>query len=668
MGNALAVILLLIAAGFRLWGLSTHLPGFHNDEINDIRIAETARQGRIEVFYDLGGEGREGLYQTILTVTTGAIGGGLIGYRMLSVWLGLLTLAAVYALVKRLYTPTAAVAAMALLSVGMLPVMMSRMISRESALPLLLTGILLAFARAFSLPDGDMRRRARTTPFTALGLLLGAGFYVHPAHFIIALFSMVFIAYMIVRRPMSRRRLGYIGFALVIMIVVAMPYLISSIRLRELSGPARLFENMVTTRPEAVSSVMRGLGGLFLVGDQNALVNLPGRPMIDLVSGLFLVLGVVVALRYFHQSRFIMPLLATVALAPVTLMRTTSPDFVAMSLLLPLIALFFGVGVSALATGVPARSRPVFWLALVALFGFNIVWTSRDLFNRWPALPSVHTLYRSTLAYAAHYLDQTAGSLPTVLCVSNLNPATTPELENYEILALMMHRPNVPLRYANCGVALVLADGGEVQQVVFLDSSALENAHASIRNWLSAGEIIHLPGMPGASVVRLDVARNLADTVGRFTTTAPVSYAPESPGGVAPTFPPVRFGGNVTFLGYEPFASQTYRPGDYLTIVSYWRVDGVVPSDLRLFTHVLFDPVSIAAQSDVLSVLPAQLQPRDIFIQVTFVRLPNVLTAGRYQVSIGAYEDNTDTRLPVFDGDEQRGTRVFLPEIMITSN
>lgn len=665
--NALAVLLLLLAIGLRLWNLPTLPPGFHNDEINDIRIAETVRQGRVEVFYDLGSEGREGLYQTILTLTTGATGGGLVGYRLLSFWIGVLTLALVYALVKRLYSPASAVAALALLSVGMLPIMLSRTISRESVLPLLLTAILLALAHGFSIPGGDMRRPARTTPFMALGLLLGVGFYIHPMHFIIALMSLLFIAFMIVRRPMSRRRLSYVGFAIVIMIVLAMPYVISSIRLPELSGQARVFNGIAVAQPGPVQAALRGLGGFFLIGDNQPLFNLPGRPMIDLVSGLFLLLGLAVALRFLHQPRFTMPLMAALVLAPLTLMRQSSPDFEAMALLLPLVALFFGVGVGALAQSVHRRSRTVLWVALAALLVFNVGWTARDLFIRWPAVPDVQTLYRGDLARVANYLDRTAGALPTVLCVRNLNPDATRGLDNYEILALMMHRPNVPLRYANCGVALVMANGGERQQVVFLESGALQNVHASVRAWLEQGEVVDSPGAPSEAVIVMDVAGTLADRVGRFTTTAPVAYPPESPGGVAQTFPPVRFGGNITFLGYEPFNQQTYRPGDYVTVVSYWRVDGIVPSDLRLFTHVLFDPVSIAAQSDVLSVLPAQLHPRDIFMQVTFVRLPRVLTPGRYQISMGAYEDNTDTRLPVFDGDNQRGTRLFLSEIIVAN-
>jgi hypothetical protein len=67
-----------------------------------------------------------------------------------------------------------------------------------------------------------------------------------------------------------------------------------------------------------------------------------------------------------------------------------------------------------------------------------------------------------------------------------------------------------------------------------------------------------------------------------------------------------------------------------------------------------------AAQTDAISVLPEQLRPRDVFIQVTFVPLPRTMPTGSYSISVGAYESNTGIRLDTFDGDQPRGTRLFI--------
>jgi hypothetical protein len=86
---------------------------------------------------------------------------------------------------------------------------------------------------------------------------------------------------------------------------------------------------------------------------------------------------------------------------------------------------------------------------------------------------------------------------------------------------------------------------------------------------------------------------------------------------------------------------------------------------LRLFTHILTDQTFPAAQSDPISVVPDDLRPRDIFIQVTYIQLPRTMPRDTYTISIGAYESNTSMRLPVFRGDHPNGARLFLGQITV---
>jgi len=128
----------------------------------------------------------------------------------------------------------------------------------------------------------------------------------------------------------------------------------------------------------------------------------------------------------------------------------------------------------------------------------------------------------------------------------------------------------------------------------------------------------------------------------------------------------VTFGGNLTFLGYVTDESIEYRPGDTLTLVTYWRVDGRVPRDLRLFVHVLADPgARPPANRDIINLSPRNLQNRDVFVQVTRVPLPESLPPGEYQISTGAYQETSDQRLDVLQDGEPRGTRLFLYPIQI---
>ncbi|MFN8372657.1 MAG: hypothetical protein U0694_07240 [Anaerolineae bacterium] len=183
--------------------------------------------------------------------------------------------------------------------------------------------------------------------------------------------------------------------------------------------------------------------------------------------------------------------------------------------------------------------------------------------------------------------------------------------------------------------------------------------------WLSRAEPVTEPGIPEGSVLILDVSAMVADTVGRFTTTLPVSYSPDLPGGFAPALLPVQFGGKITFLGYQPQSITTFRPGDTVTVVTYWRIDGVIPPDILLFTHILADPAAVDAQRDVISARADHLFPRDILIQVTYVELPQTLIAGRYSISIGAYQGLDKARMVVLENGQPNGDRLFLDFIMV---
>lgn len=665
-GYALAAGLLLIAAVLRFWNLGTLPPGLHPGEIIDLRITETVRQGSVSVFYDLQslGEagGREGLYHMLLAAVSTFTGSGLIGYRVLSVLANLLMLALVYALAARLYGPLGGVAALLLLTVSMWPVLLGRTIGRETLLPLLVAAILLALARALPVYSQPTGREPGTTPFAALGLLLGLGFYIHPAHFLLALGTMLFIAFMIISpQPLSRRTLSYIGFAILVMIIVTVPYMVSSIRLPGLDGAGRVFGDYRIAIKPPLEAALDGLAGIFFTGDASPIHNLPGRPLVDLFSGVILVIGFLAALRRWHRPRFTLPLVLLVALLPVALLRPESPDFNAFTVLLPVLALFFGLGVTTLANSLRAAARPVIALGLAGILAFNLVWLSRDFFTTWPNLPPVQEAYHGRIAQLAHHIDSTARDLPTVVCIPSIASLTPqPALSETQLLVLMMHTRDTGIRYADCGSGFVLTNGGEQQQVILSAPGMLDKIHPYVREWLLRGQIQSSASLPPDSVIVMNVARDLADTIGGFTTMAPVTYAPEAPGGSTLVFPPVSFGGNLTFLGYERDASTTFRPGSIITSITYWRVDGLPPPDIRLFTHILSDPAAIVSQTDTISVLASHLHERDVVIQITFVRLPASTPDSQYAVSIGAYQESDNRRLAVLVDGQERGTRLFL--------
>lgn len=663
-GFALATVLLLLGAALRLWELGTLQPGLTAAEITNARVVEQVRQGRVAAFYDLaalGGDGgREAFYHTLLASSTTLTGRGLIGYRLPGALLSLVTLALVYAAGRRLYGPLAGVVALALLAVGMGPVILARSITHGALMPLLVAAVLLMLTRAFSLQyPSKPAQEPRTITFMLLGIALGLTLYMHPTGVLVVLVSFIFIAYMIrLQGGMTGRMLSYLGFALLTLLITALPWLVSTLRLPDLNGLGRLFEGYDPVQRGAPQALVSGVLGIFFRGDADPAHNLPGRPLFDLISGVLLLIGAAAAARGWRRPRFLLVGLMLIALLPPTLMQTTSPDFLSLGPLLPPLALLAGLGVVTIQHALKGRARAGLGLGLAALLLFNIAWTARDLFVVWPANDAMRTAYFNRAGELARHLDETAASIPTIFC----RPTSSPPgraLSSSQLIDLMMHRRRAPIRYVDCGTALVLANGGDYQQVILPEPNMLNRIPVYLRDWLNRGQIV--PGLPPESVIEMLAAGELADTIGRFTTTAPVEFAPEAPGGPALTFPPVRFGGNITFLGYEPLEDRTFTPGSILSTVTYWRVDGPLPRDMRLFTHILSDPANITAQTDTISLRPGDLQPRDVFIQITFVRLPYSTPPGEYAFSIGAYQDSDDMRMVILVDDQPRGTRIFLP-------
>ncbi len=660
----LAVFLLLVAVVLRLWQINTLPDGLNDQEIISVRLAENVRQGDVQVFYDLGTESREGLYPTMLSVATGLVGGGTFGFRQLSVWLGMVTLALLYALVRRLYGYTAGLAATGLLAVNFWHILVSRMVGAQTLLPVLITGVMLALILGFPVYWRRRGSRTQTGAFGAMGVLLGLGFYVHPTGLVIALMALIFALYMLlVRLRPNRQTLSYLSFSALVMIIIATPYLISALRLPGLSGGTQLLSDLRGARAMLPQRALETLGLFAIQGDAAPANNIPLRPLLDPVSGALVLLGLATALRYIRKPRYLLPLVGLLVLLPLAITAPDAPSFMPLVASLPLLAMFFGLGVMTAARFL--RSPLLVRGGLLALLGFNIVWTGRALFVLWPQLPAVQTAYHSGEAEIAHYLDRTAAEVPSVLCVPTLNAPPQPTLDPAQRITLMMNREGAVYQ-VDCRTGMLFVNGGARQQIIVTD--APPTTDPSILAWFAHAQPItvdRLADDDAVQVLTLEVTDVLADTIGRFTTTTPVSFTPEV-GSAEIAAPPVRFGGNLTFLGYERPPEDAYAPGAIVPVVTYWRVDGPLPSDLQLFVHVLTDPdARPLAQRDTLSVVPAQLHDRDVFAQVTYVEVPASMPAGRYAVSIGAYQTSDAMRLPVLDAPPPGSDRLFLYPVVI---
>lgn len=660
---ALAVLVILLAAALRLWQLNTLPLGVRPDEIHSLTLVDRIRAGQtgIGIFYPVPESEavREGLYYTLLTVVTFLTGNGVLGTRIISAWAGILTVALIYTLGVRLYGRLAGLAAMLCMAVMGVALFLSRTILVNALLPLYATALLLALARAFPVYRGARDAGTTTSAYAAVGVLLGMGLYLHPISLLMVLASMVFIVFLLLAAPDKRPRLGDVGFSILLIMILSVPYIITSINRPVFAASSRIIGGYGSM----IMSTINTLNGVMLRGDMNPAHNLPGRPLVDLVSGLFIIIGLLVCLWGWRTARFAMILITLIFVMPGVILTADAPNFLSFAPILPIVALLFGLGVSTLAENTPRTTRPVVYVGVAGVVLFSLIWTVRDTFIIWPAREDVQALYHTDAGALAHYLDRTAGTTPTALCDISYE-ADTPanEYSAARLVQRLMNRKTAPLRVFNCRNSLVFINGGATQQIVVADPSARGTLPPLIQGWIDLATPITDMGVPAGSVVQLESATVLADQLGAFITTTPAVLLSNRSEVVAA--PPIRLGQNVTWLGYQS-STSLYQPGESLSVVTYWRAEGPVPMDLRLFVHLLSDPSTIVRQRDVLYVDPMRLQDRDVWFNITEIPLPRTILPGEYRVSIGAYERRSGTRLLVTGDQLPAVDRLLLYPIQI---
>src|SRR5579864_521016 len=163
------------------------------------------------------------------------------------------------------------------------------------------------------------------------------------------------------------------------------------------------------------------------------------------------------------------------------------------------------------------------------------------------------------------------------------------------------------------------------------------------------------------TLITLNVEQPLADAIGKLTLSA-VNWPPGLGSADDLVTLPVQMGDYLHFEGYSLDLMRSYKPGEFIHLVTYWRIDGSQRSDLRFFAHVLADPdTAPVIQNDTLDTLPEYLSDRDIVIQSQVMQIPYPFPAGDYFLSVGAYHATDQSRVPVYDEYSQvRGDRLFL--------
>jgi 4-amino-4-deoxy-L-arabinose transferase-like glycosyltransferase len=483
---AILLAIVVIAAGLRLYRLADLPPGLFIDQaqygLDAWRIAEGET---LPVFVEGPGgnkeRGREPLFMVLMAGVFLLMGPSAVAIKLTSALIGITTVWMTALAASRFLGARAGLCAGALIAVSRWHITFSRLGFRAVLAPLMVVAVALALGWLIA-------RRSRRAAIL-FGVVVGAGFYTYPAYWSVPpALALAGLAALWERRATLRKTLLAVRplllAATTACVLTLAPLGIYAVtHADDLLARARevviVGEGEGTPPPQATTildGVQRVLFMLHLRGDHEPRHNIPLRPMLDFVSGL-LFLGGLVAIAKARWPRALKIGLVALWLLPLLPSAVTlaAPNALRAVAAIPAVCAIAAVGLDALArqlerlrsTRSGDRLATVAATAAIAIaLGSAAVVNARDYFVTWGNLPVLKSEFSGDIPRFVDYLRELGGDADLVVCPYVYSSP------NVRFLTLRLERPLLPLD----GVDALLATASSKRDRVFVCDEPATNA------------------------------------------------------------------------------------------------------------------------------------------------------------------------------------------------
>jgi len=652
--RAVLLVILAVAAFFRLYRLEAIPPGLTHDEADTGYFVASVYRGTpstVDVPY--------GYAYKPFTKYSGALFMALFGptdlaLRLHSAFFGTILVLFTYLWSREAFGGTVALGSSALMAVSFWPVCDSRFALNSAPAPALFT----ASTYFLWLALGNEEPRRAWWAWGAFALLLGASLYVYEAALAAAASLVLLLLHLaLVDATRFRRHRIWFAGALAVAALLAAPHLLSPSswgRTNTLSGPLQAASqgNLAPLLNNAIGA----LGTFSFRGDTLVTYNLPGRPIFDPITSVFFYAGLVVCLWRWRQATHAFVLMWLVAgIAPSLIIGQWTSTLHSKAAEAAIMAL---PAIGAVEIGRLIDRR--FGIRWARLFAVGcIIWlvvvagmTGYDYFVRWGQDPDTRAAYFSNLAAITDYLNVSEYSGVVTLS------SPFPDLPHDPFIArLRLHRQDLSLRWFDARRALVFPD--TPRSLLILPPNTPLAPSFTGRLDLRLIERIQL--YPDDVDPYFDVFEWHPTTV-RSEFLGSVSRTASAGGDTLKL--PVNVGDAVEFLGYD-LELESGAAGEVASLVTFWRVLesfeaasdhplGRVPSTAyghraTIFAHVLDESDRLVAQEDRLDAPAWNWHAGDVLAQSHRIELPADAQAGIYSLRVGIYNNNEGElrRLPI---------------------
>jgi 4-amino-4-deoxy-L-arabinose transferase-like glycosyltransferase len=634
----IALLLFAVALALRLVAPSVSPPGFNDDELsNALVINQLVRDGDIRLYYPHA-SGHEGLYHLLSAPLLPLFGENHVGIRGLSILLGALSAALLYLLAQRMWGRAVGIIAALGLAFSFWSLVYSRVGQRHISLPAF---ALLAFYCWWRGLGDERESPPQYKWFAAAGAALGVGFYTYFAARGVPLILIAFAGYLyLFHRETFKRHWRGMALALLIAAALAVPLLITlqqnpaaEARVDELAAP---LHDLRDGDPSTLLEYAEITLGMFtFTGDDEALYNIPGRPVFGIVGGALFYLGVALTVwRWRRPANAFLLLWMAAGLAPGA-MSVPAASLGHTILAQPAAFVFPAISIAALAEllgdaapypalGKHNTSILSTLVAFTTLYMATEAWRNlQDYFTVRPEDGFTRVLFHHDFVELARYLNE-HDEITDVVIGAQIN-----ERWNQQAFEITLDRDDVRARWHDPRASVLWAEGDVYWALPhyffeeFKESTLYRDTFVGARDFLLVRQV-----EPG--------------------------YSDEQA---------------------EPFALGLTHVYSYLDERSYafstrWRVDAPLdlppnplyskppaPGEpntprLEMFVHVLRpgdDAPGYATGG--LGVDPYTLQVGDFF-NVTGMSIPSDLAPGSYRIAVGLFDPWTGERYLTEDGRE----------------
>lgn len=298
------VLFLIIALGFflRFYNIENTPPGVYPDEaVNGEDAWRAVETGNYQWFYPAN-QGREGLFMNIIAILFKFFGASILTLKLPSIIFSTLTILGVYLLSKELFKRRdLALIAAFLTAVAFWSINFGRISFRANMLPFVLTFSFYFILRAL--------RTKKITDGAIGGLFFGLGMHTYIAFRISPLILLfLLIAFILSRKDFLKNYWKhFVAFSLAALIIAAPmfytfyahpEYFESRSDSISIFSPQMNNGNVTAT---SIKSFVLSLIKYNFVGDQNWRHNYPPYPILDPLTSLAFLIGIIYAIRPFFQ-------------------------------------------------------------------------------------------------------------------------------------------------------------------------------------------------------------------------------------------------------------------------------------------------------------------------------------------------------------------------------